>query len=62
MSDVSELLRQCEIEIGNANYELSRLIESEEEIDPDEFQKTLNILMEEINHLQNEYAKLLESL
>jgi len=59
--ELNEKLRQVEVELGDANYELSRVIESEEDYDPDEFQEKINGIMETITHLQNQYASLLQT-
>jgi len=59
--ELNEKLRQVEVELGDANYELSRVIESEEDYDTDEFQEKINSIMETITHLQNKYALLLQT-
>ena len=60
--DVNELLRQVEIQLSNANYELSSLMESDEDIDEDEYRSKVDELMSRIEKLQKEFHSYLQSL
>lgn len=58
---LNELLRECEVEIANANFELNILTESDEDLSDEELME-IECLMEKIVRLQGEYESLLQTL
>lgn len=58
----NQLLRECEIELSNAEYELSALIDSDEDIDEVEFAAKTDELMGRIDILTKQYESLLQIL